>query len=241
MFANSAHYYDLIYRGFKDYEREARLVEDIIRARCPRCMTVLDIACGTGEHDKFLKQSFTIEGIDLSPEFVEIARLKNPECAYSRGDMTDFDLGKKFDVVMCLFSSIGYVKTVENLHRAVACFRRHLADGGVVLVEPWFTPRTWRPGTIHMQTAEGEDLKICRMNVSQTKGTMSSFTFHYLVGTRDAVKYLQEYHELGLFSLEEMKESFELAGLSVEYDEQGISGRGLYFGRSASAQQADSL
>ena len=36
--------------------------------------------------------------------------------------MTAFDLGKTFDLVTCLFSSIGYVKTLENLARAVGAW-----------------------------------------------------------------------------------------------------------------------
>ena len=62
-----------------------------------------------------------------------------------QGNMLDFDLGRQFDVVTCLFSSIGYVKTVPNMKRAVANMSRHLKPGGVLVLEPWFTPEDWHP------------------------------------------------------------------------------------------------
>ena len=55
--------------------------------------------------------------------------------------MTDFDLGRGYDVVTCLFSAIGYVKTLEQVARTLACFRSHLADGGVIEIDPLFQNR----------------------------------------------------------------------------------------------------
>ena len=39
--------------------------------------------------------------------------------------MIDFDLDRAFDVVTCLFSAIAYVRTAENLFRAVARLAAH--------------------------------------------------------------------------------------------------------------------
>ena len=54
--------------------------------------------------------------------------------------MTDFDLATTYDAVTCLFSAIGYVRTVDRMNRAVACMARHVKPGGVLIVEPWITP-----------------------------------------------------------------------------------------------------
>ena len=43
---------------------------------------------------------------------------------------------RAYDVVLCLFSSIGYVKTKSNLNRAVKCMANHLTPGGILLIEP---------------------------------------------------------------------------------------------------------
>jgi SAM-dependent methyltransferase len=230
MFDLSADYYDLIYR-FKDYEAEATRVVERIRSIKPDCKTVLDVACGTGEHCRILKRHFEVEGVDINAKFVDLARLKNPDCRFEVADMRDFALNRRFDAVLLLFSSIGYARTFEAVVRTFACLRDHLAEGGVILVEPWFKPEAWKTGSVHLLSAERDDVKVCRMNTSETQDGCSYFKFHYLVGTPDGVTHFTEEHLLGLFTVEEMMRAFAEAGLSAEYEAEGLSGRGLYLAR----------
>lgn len=227
MFDKTAEYYDLIYAG-KDYAAESQMLTSIIRAECPVAEKVLDVACGTGEHDKHLSRTFRVDGIDLQPESIEIAGTKNPAGTYTLADMSAFELGKSYDAVLCLFSSIGYLTEPEKVVAALTCFRNHLAPGGVILVEPWFTPEQWISGTVHMQTVEAPDLKICRMNLSDVDGRLSKVHFHYLIGTPDGVRHLEEDHDLMLYTREEMSGFFDAAGLTVDYREGAEMGRGMY-------------
>ena len=233
MYEHSSDLYDKIYRSFKDYSAEAELVKGVIRQLAPTAKTILDVACGTGEHASFLKQDFTIDGLDINPAFVEISRTKNPECRFYVADMVDFDLGCRYDVVMCLFSSIGYVKTLQKLSRTLAAFKRHTESDGLIVVEPWFTPDVWCVGRPAMVTVDLPELKVCRMNIAEREGALSKFTFHYLVGDSFGVRHFTEMHELGLFTVEEMLACFREVGLAATYDEKGIFGRGLYTARLA--------
>jgi len=54
MFLESPELYDAIYH-FKNYGRECEILREIINAAVPGARTILDVACGTGEHAKFLK------------------------------------------------------------------------------------------------------------------------------------------------------------------------------------------
>jgi hypothetical protein len=54
--------------------------------------------------------------------------------------MTDFSMPRQYDILLCLSGTIAYVATSENLTRALSNFREHLADGGRILLEPWFSP-----------------------------------------------------------------------------------------------------
>jgi trans-aconitate methyltransferase len=235
MFSESAELYDLIYSQFKDYEEEAQAVASLLESVHPGARTILDVACGTGEHARLLSQNhgFAVDGMDLEPSFVEIARQKNPTGSFWCADMTDFDLRRRYDVVMCLFSSIGYVKTPDNLCKALACLRQHLNPDGVTAVEPWFAPGTLESGKVYMQTAEADDLKVCRVARTDVQGKVSKHRFEYLVGRSSGITHLVEEHELGLFTVEEMTEAFCKTGLDVEYDAEGLTGRGLYVGRVA--------
>ena len=70
MFTESSDIYDLVY-SFKDYKKEAEEIAAVIKAKRPGCNTILDIACGTAEHHKYLKETFEIDGIDINEKFIE--------------------------------------------------------------------------------------------------------------------------------------------------------------------------
>lgn len=232
MFTESADLYDLVY-SFKDYKKESETIKTAIKSKRPDCKTILDVGCGTAEHHKYLTDEFIIDGLDLNEDFIKLAKVKNPTGSYHISDMTDFHLNKKFDVIICLFSSIGYVKTFENLLSTLHCFKQHLNPEGLVIVEPWFTPDQWYVGKLHMLTHEKDDIKICRMNKSEAVGNLSIINFHYLLGTpENGVRHFEERHELAMFTKDEMKKAFEENGFEVNYDEFGLIGRGMYYGEN---------
>ncbi len=236
MFSRSADLYDQIYRQIKNYADESRRVAELLWRLHPDARTVLDVGCGTGEHARLLARDhgYEVDGLDLEPDFVRLARRKHPDGTFVCGDMTDFDLGRRYDAVLCLFSAIGYVKTLENVERALRRFRGHLADGGVVVVEPWFEPDAWRAGRVYLHTAESEEVTVCRMSLSGQRGRLSVIEFHYLVGRGEGIEHLTETHELGLFTRGEMERCFVASGYSdVEYDPEGLTGRGLYTARTS--------
>jgi ubiquinone/menaquinone biosynthesis C-methylase UbiE len=227
-FSKSAQYYDRIY-SWKDYEKESQEIVKLIHSNLKsNGNRLLEVACGTGLHIELLKSEFDIEGLDIEPQLLDIARARNPGIVFHHADMTDFDLGTRFDIITCLFSSIGYVKTVDNLHKAICCFQHHLVLGGTLLVEPWFTPETWIPKTVHALFVDEPELKIARINTSSVDGLLSYFDLHYLIGTPEKTEHFVEHHEMGLFTIQEMLDAFHHANLEVEYDPNGLMGRGLY-------------
>jgi len=108
--------------------------------------------------------------------------------------------------------------------------REHLNDGGVILVEPWFTPEQFHDDKPHAVFVDEPDLKIARMNVSRVESKISFLDFHYTVATSRGVEYFTEVHELGLFTVDEHLQAFRECGLEVIHDPEGIFGRGLYIG-----------
>ena len=230
MFEKTAQFYDLIY-SWKDYEAEARQLHELI-SRHKKCEgnTLLEAACGTGAHVAQLCEHYTVEGLDLDPGMVDVARERCPDVTFHEADMVGFDLGRRFDAITCLFSSIGYVRTLPRMKQAIQTMADHLKPGGVLIVEPWFSPDEWNTGNVHSLFVDQPDLKIARINTSEREGNLSFFVLHYLVGTPEGVEYFTERHELGLFTKEEYLEAFRAAGLNVTYDEDGLMGRGLYIG-----------
>jgi len=230
MFLESAELYDAIYH-FKNYARECERLRALIADAVPGARTILDVACGTGEHARFLKQRYAIDGVDLNESYLRAARVKNPAGSYTRADMTDFDLAATYDAVTCLFSAIGYVRTAGRLQRAIACMARHVNPGGVLIVEPWLTPDDWKPGATFIHAGEIGADKVCRMSLSGQEGNLSVVQMHYLRGRPDGIEHYSERLELGLFTRDEMTRAFESANMEVGYDAEGLMGRGLYLAR----------
>jgi ubiquinone/menaquinone biosynthesis C-methylase UbiE len=231
MYEKLAAIYDSLYR-FKDYAAASRALDDLIQRRVPRARSLLDVACGTGKCIEQLQSRYQLHGVDLSREMLDIARQRCPDVPFEQADMTDFHLGRTFDVVTCLFSSIGLVRTVDKLDAALVSMARHLNPGGLLVLEPWFGPDTYWVDKLFANYVDEPELKIAWMYKSQREGLLSILNIHYLVATPAGVEHFTERHEIGLFTHEQYLEAFRKAGLAVEHDPQGLFGRGMYIGTS---------
>lgn len=220
--------YDVEY-SFKDYAAEVEQLERIIRGRCPSATTLLDVACGTGKHLEHLRTRFQCEGTDLDDGLLDVARQRVPDVPVQQADMRTFDLGRQFDAITCLFSAIGFVGGPDGLAATARAFARHLSPGGVALIEPWLTPDVWMANRPHLLTHEAPGLVLARATVSGLRSERISTTeMHYLVATPAGVEHFVEHHEFYLFTTDEMRAAFEAAGLDVDYDAEGLIGRGLW-------------
>ncbi|MEP6758104.1 MAG: class I SAM-dependent methyltransferase [Actinomycetota bacterium] len=217
MFDRSAHLYDLIY-GFKDYEGEARDLLALIRDRNPGASSLLDVACGTGEHLRLLRSSIDrAEGVDIEPQMLAIAQQKLPDMTFTVGDMRSFALERTFDAVTCLFSSIGYMANTAELNDAVANLAAHLAPGGVLVIDGWVRPDAWHPGiNVMAQAATAEDSAVARVVRTRRDADRTELEMRYLVATSDGFETATETHVLMLFTHDAYRSAFVAAGLDPE-------------------------
>lgn len=231
MYSKSARVYDAIQQKEANFTHAEQVNSLIKTHKRSDGNGLLDVACGTGTHLSFWKDAYEIEGLDLSEEMLTIASGRLPGVQFHRGDMVDFNLGKQFDAVTCLFSSIGYVRTEERLQLAIGCMARHVRPGGVLIVEPWLTPDVWRPGRITADFVDDPDLKVARMNISTLEDGLSVLNFEYLIATPEGFEHFSERNEMGLFTVQQLLDVFRATGLNVLHDPIGLRrGRGLYIG-----------
>lgn len=222
MFHKSAAYYDLIYRGLKDYGEEAAKLDHLLKLLEPRPLRLLDLGCGTGEHARQLRQRFgyQVDGIDIEPAFIDIAAAKNPGADFTVADMRSFRLPRRYDALLCLFSSIGYVETLDGLANAFASMARHLAPGGWLLCEPWQSPADWVPGQIDAVevTDPATGATITRTRLGSTEGKVSVLKIDYdILSPTGAEEHFEEVHRLGLFTEDEMTEALATAGFTARW------------------------
>lgn len=215
MFDRSAPYYDAFY-DFLDYRAAATRLRVLIQAHHPQATSQLDVACGTGHYLEHLAPYYRTSGLDIEPQLLERAAQRCPEIRLHQGDMCDFQLEERFDVVTCLFCSVAYVRTLERMRRAVLCMARHLAPGGLLVIEPWISPEQCWTDRVTCEVYDRErDLKIVRMHTHERTECTSVYDIHYLVGTPSEVRHFIEREELGLFTPEEYRGAMSDAGLEV--------------------------
>jgi len=234
VYERSAHAYDLIQaaRG-RDYSAQADQLAELINARCPHARSLLDVACGTGHHLRSLRRHFPdIAGVDISPAMLQRAKEALSDVPLDLGDMRSFRFDRRFDVVTCLFSSIGYLLTLDDVHRAVANMADHLRPGGLLIVEPWIHPDQWRLGHRVAEAASGDGLAVARVSVNGREGHVSTFDLYWTVASDDGVDQFIEPHRMGLYSIEEYLGAFGAARLTVEHQPPGLIGRKLFIGQS---------
>ncbi|WP_248962788.1 class I SAM-dependent DNA methyltransferase [Sphaerisporangium perillae] len=228
--AEHAKLFDLVYTARrKDYAAESKAVVQHIRARKPGARSLLDVGCGTGEHLRSLKDVFfDVEGLDLTPAMRELARNKLPQVPIHAGDMSDFALHRTFDAVICLHSSIAFLP-LSRLKPAIACMARHLNPGGVLIVEPWYSPERATDRTVVSDIVRRDDgLTIARVSRGVIRDGEHHLETHFIVADADGVRHSADTQVMGIFRREEYQAAFAGAGCDPEYFEDGLAGRGLF-------------
>lgn len=221
MYAEAARFYDLIHdaRG-RDAKAEAALVLGEVRHRNPNAKTLLDVGCGTGAHLPAFADALgadNVEGVDLSADMLAIAAERAPGIRLTSADMRELDLGgRTFDSVVCLFSAIGYLTELDDLHRAIAEMARHLAPGGVLLVEGWIEPDHWLGATVHAESARGDGVAIARVVRSARDGVRTELFMRYDLATPHAITSHDEHHVMRLSVPAELEDAYTSAGLTFE-------------------------
>lgn len=223
LYSDLARYYDRVYH-WKDYEDDARRIVSLVDAfKTSDGNSLLDLGCGTGGHLEHLTDRFVCTGLDMEEAMLGIAREKVPRARFVQGDMLDFELGETFDVIICMFSTVGYARSREELAGLMGMCGKHLRPGGVVLIEPWLVKEAFKPHHVGFHTYDGEDAKIARMSRVWIEGVMTVLEFHYLIGEPDReIMHLTDRHELRLFDLDEAMALMEEAGLRPSFDEKGF-------------------
>jgi SAM-dependent methyltransferase len=229
----SADLYEFVFSREEAHRNADRLYE-IIEGRVSGARTLLDVACGTGWHLERLRSWYEVEGLDVSPGMLRHARSRLPDVPLHEADMRSFDLGRSFDVVVCLSSSIAWMQARSDLVDAVGTMARHVNQGGLLMIEPWDFPegasdQPW------LTTVEADDRAVALLETTTLQGETWRQETHYLTWSRDAgIDHLTDVQTLGAFTKADHEVAFARARLAVEFHPDGPLGRGLFIGTHGS-------
>jgi 2-polyprenyl-3-methyl-5-hydroxy-6-metoxy-1,4-benzoquinol methylase len=101
---------------------------------------VLDLCCGTGRHSlEAARQGFDVVGVDRTTSFIEKAKQNaaksNLEVDFIVADMKEYCQLNRFDIVINLFGSFGYLEDAEDDLQVVRNMYASLRHGGRFLIE----------------------------------------------------------------------------------------------------------
>ena len=220
---NYAQYYDLFNQG-KDYKKEADFLEEVFRKYGNKIMSILDLGCGTGLHTKELVgRGYNVTGLDLSKEMLEIAKKRNPDSDFFIEDMSNFNINKKFDVIICMFAALGYLTENIQLEGFFKCCKSHLKEDGLLVLDVWNGLGVMNElPTSREKIAEIENLKIMRKSFPSldSKNQISNVKFLVKVSEKNQgkEKLITEYnedHKVRFFFPLELKKYIEDSDLKV--------------------------
>jgi len=131
----AVHYDDLM--NGVPYHLWVNYIEGILGRMDYHPLTVLDVACGTGNVSELLaNKGYEVVGIDIAPEMIVVAKGKKGGVEYHVQDMAELDLGgRRFDLAISLFDSLNYVTDIDQLSRGIKRVGEHLVDGGLFIFD----------------------------------------------------------------------------------------------------------
>ncbi len=122
-------------------ELDAAYIDALIRLASRKLgigpASILDVPCGYGRMHSFLRAyGYDVYGVDLNGELIAQARKAHRANAdrYHVGDMRRFDLGRKFDVYLSWFTSLGYFDDRGNT-MVLKNAAMHLNDNGFAIID----------------------------------------------------------------------------------------------------------
>ncbi len=199
----------------ENYKEEALIYVEAIKNQIPdRTITMLHLGCGAGGHDFHFKRHFSVTGVDISDGMLELAKGKNSEVTYVKGDMRTIDLGRKFDVV-AIPDSIMYMNTVQDLQKAINNATCHLKVGGILLVVAHMKEDFKENNFAY--TGEKDNIHVTVFeNNYIVDGSTYEAVFICLIRDHGELRVHHEVHTLGLFSYNQWMAIFKGCQLQVD-------------------------
>ncbi|NIQ05932.1 MAG: class I SAM-dependent methyltransferase, partial [Candidatus Korarchaeota archaeon] len=209
IYGKFAKYYEKIYSE-RTYQKEVDFVESLLKKH-EIGGKIPDVGCGTGKHVKLLKEKgHVVKGMDKSEEMLEIARENVKDVEFIKGDIKNFTTSEKFDTILCLFTTMNYNKTIEEVQKTLQNFYNALGRKGVVIFDIGLTEEASGGPGLTVFTAD--ELQIARVAIWRPRGNMMHATFLLLVKDHGEVDFEVGKHLLSLLNLEQIGEIMEKIG-----------------------------
>lgn len=174
--------------------------------------TVLELASGSGVLAGILKkQGKEVTASDISKEMKEVAT-NNFDGEYLILNMIDFDLHKKYDLILCVCDSINYLYE-EELEQMFKSVYKHLNDGGRFIFDMHNPKRLKEFDEEYIEEGQIDEYVYYQWTINSDtfdRTVNEHFTFYTPEGM------IQEQHTQNVFEVDDVKNKLENVGLESE-------------------------
>jgi len=121
-------------------ERTKKEIHIIIKHLPKNCRKILDAPCGYGRiSDGLAAMGYEVTGIDISDYFINLAKKqadrKGLSVPYITGDILRKKVPGKFDGVLNIFTSLGYLESDEKNELLIKKLCQYVKFGGRLIIE----------------------------------------------------------------------------------------------------------
>jgi ubiquinone/menaquinone biosynthesis C-methylase UbiE len=217
LYKQLANYYDKFYY-IKNYKNEVDFILEIFKRYKIKMKSILDVACGTGNHANLLaSKGFNIVGVDLNEEILKIARKKVKKGVFVKGDMKNLNtvVSGEYDAALLLFNSILYNTNKHDFMKTLKGIYNHLRKGGVFIFD-LFTEQNFFEGSSNFFFEDKKSFGFKHVK-KRIKGKYIEISNYYLI--KDGNTFIassNNINKLGIFSEKEVKLMMKNQGFKVK-------------------------
>lgn len=216
--------YDVLYSD-KPYKAEAQFIDDcFLRYGVFPINKILELACGTGSHALELeRKGYEIIATDYSEEMIKYSKQKAngvmSKVDFRVQDMRSVNLPEhSFDAIICLFDSIGYITSNEDLNKTFAGISDYLRMDGLCIFEFWHAAamlRHYEPiRTRYQKTDGGNLLRISETELDYLNQIASVHYTIYELSNNGTFTSHNETHRSRFFLIQEIANFLSANGLT---------------------------
>ena len=124
--------YDLLARFYdrlmSDSSLRSKQVMRCIERYGPTASSLLELGCGTGAVLDGLSAVGSLTGMDISANMLDIARARHPGVQFIQDDISSFELGRRFDVIVCTYDVLNHLVAFNRWISCFGCVSKHLTE-----------------------------------------------------------------------------------------------------------------
>jgi predicted TPR repeat methyltransferase len=118
-----------------DNATKIALFKELIARHAPAARSLLELGCGTGTILQAFETDYDCTGLDISEGMLAVAESKLEHARLVQGSITSFDLGARYDVILCVFNTMNHLLEFAQWEQALERAHAHLAPGGLFIFD----------------------------------------------------------------------------------------------------------